>query len=516
MNAREKRMVVILSVLLAVALMFGGYWLVYSPWSQKKDQARRLNDEIDKKNEKVLAYSAAIKQVERYKSMSLPAETTTARREYDLILRLIANQSGISSPLVSPKPVQGNSAIPTLPSADGSVVPAGKEKFAYQKIVSEIKLSKVDLRMLGEFLRAYHALPILQHISSMRITRKDEPGSAATRRTRDRSDPEQWKDLEVLITTEALILDGVEDRKSLVSQPRPLAAVAGSTMYYGLMASSDFGMKLALAYAAAKSPLAETSASTSRDYAMLVGKDIFHGPLPPIIEIKDPGPPPPTPKEDISRFIKLNEITRRSDGSAKFEIRDQANNFLYTGVLTPVGEKTSVEVSKNWFGPSGKSIPDYKFKKELVITDDNKTASNYTFKIVAIDTVEGLILSGPPLGKPPVAAPAKPANGGNGFGNRNRGPAFGGNGGGFAPKLPVPQPNAALAGSWIAALSSNSSDVLYYLRNGGSIKDMKVLQPSEVLEIVRRNSASGLNPYLNADVTLPASEPVNELIGDEK
>jgi hypothetical protein len=511
MNAREKRMVVILSVLLAVALVFGGYLLVYSPWSQKKDQAKRLTEEIEKKNDRIFAYSASVKQAERFKAMSLPAETTTARREYDFLLGQIIKQTGAPSGFtVTPKPVQGNSSIPVLPSGDGSVVvAAGKEKFAYQKIVSEIKLTKVDLRMLGEFLRAYHSLPILQHISSMRITRKDEPGSAATRRTRDRSDPEQWKDLEVLITTEALILDGVEDRKSLVSQPRPLSAVVGAPMFYGLMASSDFGMKLALSYAAAKIPLPETSTSTSRDYAMLVGKDIFHGPIPkepePVIITKTPDPP----KEDISRFIKLNEITRRSDGSAKFEIRDQANNFLYTGVMTPKGEMTTVEVSKNWFGPSGKPISDYKYKKELVISDDGKTASNYTFKIVAVDTVEGLVLSGPPLGK--ATAPTRPVNGGNGFGMRNRGPG----GGGFAPpKLPAPQPNAAVAGSWIAALSG-STDVLYYLRNGGSLKDMKILQPADVLEIVRRNAASGLNPYLNADITLPAGEPVHELVSEK-
>ena len=515
MNAREKRMVVILGVLLAVAFVFGGYLLVYSPWSQKKELARKLSREIEEKTEKSTRYLAMSKQADVFKSMSLPTEVTTARQVYDILLGQIIEQSGAPKGFtVTPKSVQGNTAIPTLPSADGSIVMAGKEKFAYQKLVSEIKLTKVDLRVLGEFLRAYHALPILHHISSMRITKKDEPGSAATRRTRDRSDPEQWKDLEVLITTEALILDGVEDRKSLVSLPKQLSAVAGSTMYSGLMASSEFGLKLALAYAGAKSPLAEPSASTSRDYAMLVGKDIFHGPIPKE-EIVYVPPVVITPKEDISRFIKLNEITGRSDGSAKFEIRDQANNFLYTGILTPKGEKTVVEISKNWFGPSGKPISDYKLKKDLVITDDGKTASNYTFKIVAIDWVgEGLILSGPHLGKPSVAAPVRPANGGNGFGNRYRGPG-GVAGGGGAPKLPVPQPNAALAGGWINALSG-SSDVLYYLRNGGSIKDMKILQPSDVLEIVRRNSASGLNPYLNADVTLPANEPVNELIGDEK
>jgi hypothetical protein len=513
MNAREKRMMVILSVLLAVALVFGGYLLVYSPWSQKKEQAKRLNDEIEKKNEKVLAYSASVKRAERYKSMSLPAERTTAQREYDLLLRKIANQSGISSPLVTPKTVQGTSSTPTLPSADGGVVAPGKEKFAYQKIVSDIKLSKVDLRMLGEFLRAYHALPFLQHISAMKITRKDEPGTAASRRTRDRSDPEQWKDLEVTITTEALILDGAEDRKSLVPLPKSLPGIAGSTMYYSLMSSPDFGMKLALAYAGAKPPIPEMSTSTSRDYAMLVGKDIFHGPIPKEEQVVRNDPPPPAPKEDISRFIKLAELTNRSDGSAKFEIRDQANNYLYIGELTPKGEKTTVEISKTWFGPSGKPIADYKFKKDLVITDDGKTASNFTFKVVAVDWLgEGLILSGPPLDKPSVAASGRPAVGGNGFGNRNRG--FGGGGGGFAPKLPTPQPNAALAGSWIAALSG-TNEVLYFLRNGGSIKDMKVLQPGEVLEIVRRNSANGLNSYLNAEVALPVSEPVQELVSEK-
>ena len=512
MNPREKRMAITLGGLLALAAVAGGYMLIYSPYMAKRDQIAIVKKQVEDKEEKKNRYYTLAKLAEGYKAMSLPADPTTARREYDRVLSKLLTQAGAPPGFtVNPKPDSSRTTTPIMPNPEGTgVVTQGKEKYAYSKVVSDIKIAKVDLRILGEFLRAYHNLPLLQHISSMRITRKDEPASAAARRGRDRTDPDNWKDLEVLITTEALILDGADDRKGLIPFPKHAAAALGQAMYTGVKQTPDPGYALALAYAAARPPAA--SGANSREYLALVGKDIFHGPIP-----KEPEPdkptvvPPPPPKENIDRFIKLNEITRRGDGSAKFELRDQASNFVYTGVLTPKGEKTSVDVSKTWHGPSGRPIKESQpldKRSFLNISDDGKTASNYTFKVVAIDSVEGLVLAGSPAAKADTARV-------NGGGGGNRG---GNRGGGFAPpgRLPAPKPNAALAGGWLATLPA-ADETFYYLKNGMSLKDMfaKPLKPAEVLDIVRRNSASGLNPYLNADVSLPVSEPVADAGGEK-
>ncbi|MFO0938710.1 MAG: hypothetical protein U0798_19580 [Gemmataceae bacterium] len=127
----------------------------------------------------------------------------------------------------------------------------------------------------------------------------------------------------------------------------------------------------------------------------------------------------PTPKANIDRFIKLNEITRRSDGSAKIEIRDQANNFAYTAEMTPKGERTEFKFVRTWYSPSGKPIRE-QLGKELNIADE-KTSSQYKFKVVAVDSVEGIVLSGPPIGN----GSGSSSQGGSGGGSGGR------NGGGF-------------------------------------------------------------------------------------
>ena len=128
--------------------------------------------------------------------------------------------------------------------------------------------------------------------------------------------------------------------------------------------------------------------------------------------------------------------------------------------------------------------------------------------MVAIDGVEGLILSGPELKKPDAKTPTAVSPVG---GSRNN---FGSGRGGPTSRLPKPILNSAIAGGWIAALPA-PVEILYYLKNGNSLFQMKKLNSTEVMEIVKRNSAMGLNPYLNADVALPTSEPVAELTGEK-
>jgi hypothetical protein len=277
---------------------------------------------------------------------------------------------------------------------------------------------------------------------------------------------------------------------------------------------SEYGRYFAIAQAAAKQPKPDATAGVDggRFYASLVGRDLFHGPIP-----KDPPPPKPPevvvvpPPPPIDQYIRLNEITRRGDGSASFQMRDLFNNFTYHGDLKPKGESTLIEINKNSISPNGKPIKEYQYQKELKIEDDGKSSSTYVFQVVAVDTVEGLILMGPPLKSDPKAG-AMPGGGSRPAINNGGGRTFG-RPTGSSTKLPTPQPVASLTGGWVATLPS-STDVLYYLKYGHSLKDMKKLTATEVREIVRRNAAEGFNPYLNPNVTLPSAnrDAVVELV----
>jgi hypothetical protein len=527
----NRRSVYMLIALLAVLVAIGGYFLIISPWMEASDKVAALKKEISDLEDRELAANAKALKLRDYTDRSLPSNLSLARLEYELFLTELLRRANIKTASVNSQGSENKDRerIPTLPNPEtitnpapaggGTVVSSSaKEKPAYQKIATKITMTKVDLRMLGEFLRAYHDTTLMHHIATMNITRKDDAvGSAAARRTRDRSNPEEWKDLEVTIVSEAIVLDGVEDRKSLMSPPKNmLAAIVGNAMEQHLKANKpEAGRFFAVAQAAARAPAADAVASVDggRFYASIVGRDLFHGEIPKIPDAPPPPPPPPPPVlPPIDQYIRLNEITRRGDGSVSFQLRDLFNNFTYHGDIVPKGEVGQLEVNKNSISPNGKPIKEYSFKKELTIADDGKSSSNYVFQIVAVDTIEGLILQGPLLksdpkakaGDSPTGNGSRPGGGGRpGFGSRP----------GSSSKLPAPAPAAGAIGGFAAAMPA-TVEIFYYLKAGQTLKDMKKLTANEVREIIKRNMADGFNPYLNPMVPLPTGETVAAELGE--
>jgi len=82
------------------------------------------------------------------------------------------------------------------------------------------------------------------------------------------------KDLAAKIITEAIILDGAEPRRTLLSVPTAFAAVGGMSGYNALLLTPEASRGL--------SPIQFTPvlATSGRDYTMIVQNDMFHGPLP--------------------------------------------------------------------------------------------------------------------------------------------------------------------------------------------------------------------------------------------
>lgn len=511
MTSREKRLTAIFLGLLFVVAILLGYVFLYLPWSQAVAKRKQLEDDLFSKTSQTNGLIKESREIRQLHERSLPLDQNIARREYDWLLTDLIRKAGIQQGFSITQQLlkdKDNQTIPILPESGGVVAAKGKEKYSYQKMTFEVKLSKVDIKMVSEFLRLYHEVQLLHHISNITISKKDDnTGSAATRRTRDRTNPDEWKDLEVVLTTEAMILDGVDNRRTIMSLPAATAGLVGYGMFNAVSKQPDMGRALALSQAgyvktkAGKIEQNQIFENSNRNYASLIAKDLFHGPIPPEPPPPPPiVPPPPPPKIDISQFVKFNEISRRGDGTVSIQLRDVYNNYFYLGDITPKGERVTIEITKKELGPTGKPIYDYRYKPDLMIRDENKTATNATFRLVCIDGVDGLVLFGPSLktgnsANMASSSTATDAGGNRGLGGRNR----------QTNSAPKQNPALAVFGGF-STLQPVISNQYLYLKVGQSLADMRILTVNEIKEIIRKNNEAGISPMLNPDVPLLLNE----------
>ena len=120
--------------------------------------------------------------------------------------------------------------------------------------------------------------------------------------------------------TEAIVLDGAENRKSLLPIPNGVGGAAGGMGYAALYSNPVVtrGMTPISTYPVLADP--------ERDYSRLLMKDIFHGPPPPPERKVET---PPIVKDDTSRFIRLSGVGRNSDGTGIAIIEDGASKQEY-------------------------------------------------------------------------------------------------------------------------------------------------------------------------------------------
>ncbi|MBY0513043.1 MAG: hypothetical protein K2P78_03925, partial [Gemmataceae bacterium] len=93
------------------------------------------------------------------------------------------------------------------------------------------------------------------------------------------------------------------------------------------------------------------------------------------------------PKDEISAYIFLTNTTVRSDGTATATIRDRYNPFDYE---VRAG-RDGVKVQKYWYLTATQRKEDGPTTPQLMIGDENVTATQKVFKVVALDD-DGLIL----------------------------------------------------------------------------------------------------------------------------
>lgn len=255
MNSREQTLALILiGALTLFAVGGGGYFFVWQPLQQQRAAAAALNDEITDLEKQVNAQRMTGARLTDARVRSLPADEALARREYTVALeRMIEAAHVPKGYTLSPKAVDNSARV---------VPEVSKGKPVYTKIAYEVVLKKVDPWMIKDFLEQYYKLGLMQQITSISIKKDDDNAKKALVRN----------DLTMTFTTEAIIVDGAQNRRTLLPVPTAFAALGGGALYGAMTATPEAGRGVSVPQAT------PTLAIPKRDYSIIVRKDPFSGP----------------------------------------------------------------------------------------------------------------------------------------------------------------------------------------------------------------------------------------------
>lgn len=268
MTSRERTMAILL---LPPMLLVGGGVLAHQMWYEplrtRTSRLAGLERDIVDKGEELAKVEARKIDMEKYRTISLPADADLARREYEEQLSKLLRDSGFDAGSYSivPKPID----VKTSPQF-------ANKKPIYSRLLFTIQ-AKGDLLSTVNFLDNFHQLALLHKIHNLSLTRP------ITQTERNRNN-----DIDANITIEAIVLDNAEQRKALLPDKVP--------------------------------DLPEIFATMERKYTAIAGRDIFYGP-PPAVVIAKATPDP----IDYAQFIKFDSFTDGDQG-ATVTFYDAFNN----------------------------------------------------------------------------------------------------------------------------------------------------------------------------------------------
>ena len=326
MTSREQTLsFILIGALVLIVGGAGGYVFVLQPLQRQQAAEIALNQEILDLEGQVDGQAKTTQRLTVARARSLPADESMAKREYTVALERLIEGAGVPKGYtISPKAVDNSSrAVPEL----------SKGKPIYTKVAYELVFKKVDTWMLKEFLEQYYRLGMLHQITSIIIKKDDEVGSKNTNRRND---------LTVTITTEAILVDGAENRRTLLPVPTAFAAIGGGAIYKGMTATPEGGRGVV---PPVQVPILATN---PRDYSLIVMKDPFNGPLP---------PPPPLPKFTLAKIGDTKIETDKApapvkvlvtgEGSQGAKITAIASGTLFAEGALKVDPKTfAIELPK--------------------------------------------------------------------------------------------------------------------------------------------------------------------------
>jgi len=264
MNARERTLAVVLIGLIVLAAAGAAAWLfVLVPLGEKSQAADKIGADVDKLRAELTAARKEAPRLAETKKRSLPADAAVAKREYAEMLSRVLQKANVAP---------GFRVTEKTPDTAGTpLMPGPGKKAAYQKVAYELSFERADMWNVKDVLEGYYRLNVLQQITHLDIKVDTTPNQAGGKAkvAGDRHD------LVVKIGTEAIILDGAENRRTLLPVPTAFAGLGGGLGYYGVALNPEAGRALT------PLQLAPVLATRTRDYSLLVLKDPFHGPLPP-------------------------------------------------------------------------------------------------------------------------------------------------------------------------------------------------------------------------------------------
>jgi hypothetical protein len=318
MTVRERNMALGLgAVVLLAGVGYGAYW-VYDNVIAGRAAIDELRRKVDEKQAKINAINNQKFQIDRWRRLSLPADTSTARSEYNQYLRDLMSSTGMLEQSISADKGEFKSPIthPTKP---------GKQPI-YTGLVFDVD-ARASMRTLVAFLSKFQSSPRMHRIKKLTIERSETQagvpkgpaakGGKGGKGGKSFGDPrDDTPDLNVKITIEALIILDSEplQKQNKVPDRRTMALEVASALR---------GLPIGVVLAAwsvgptgpVVGPINPPLPARQRDYRKMEDKNIFRG-----AQRWSPPTPPPAEKlieEDFNlmkytRYFQLsNEVGRR-------------------------------------------------------------------------------------------------------------------------------------------------------------------------------------------------------------
>ncbi len=343
MTARERIMIYVLGGLALGGIGYLAFTMLVRPIREQNAQIETLKDQIADRDLQLDRDRFDNLRLQKLVPLSLPGNRELAESEYETMLGRLFRDSAISGGKYSRQQQSDSDPEPELVASV-----AGKPgKKAYTKIIYSIAFEKVTLSKLTTFLELYARVPILHQIVKCSI--KHAAANAAASKAQK---AEERNDLTVNLVSEAVLLDGAPERKTLFAVPDTFGAAFGGVALFTLRNDTEKSRYLT------PTPDAAYFAATAlkRDYELLAARDPFHGPLPeypPYIPPKPKsgdGEKPVEPKPyDSSPYVNLSSLVQTAQGgtmTAQADMFDRYYDQLYTVQFSQFGELFEVKVER--------------------------------------------------------------------------------------------------------------------------------------------------------------------------
>jgi hypothetical protein len=325
MTSREQTLaLVLIGATILIGGGAGGYMLIWQPLQRQKAAEEALNKEIAELQAQVDGQRAIAQRLADARTRSLPADESLARREYTVALEHLVEGAGVPKGYtITPKTVDNSSkAVPEI----------AKGKPVYTRVAYELTFKKADMWAIKDFLQAYYRLGLLQQITAITIKKEEDPGA---------KNAGKRNDLTVTLTTEAILVDGAETRRTLLPVPTAFAAIGGGAIHKGMTLIPEAGRGVRT-----QVPVSVLS-PVGRDYTLMVLKDPFNGPLPPPPPFKLAKIPDVKIKPDERpAAVKVPISGAGADGATITAIAEKGGTLFAPGALKVDQKAQSIELPK--------------------------------------------------------------------------------------------------------------------------------------------------------------------------